>query len=143
MATVTKFQDFSEQLIRGNQDFDAHVYKVALTNTAPVATNTVLADITQIAAGNGYTAGGPTVSLTLAETGGTTTVTGGTVTITATGGSIGPFRYYVLYNDTVASPAKPLVQFYDIGAPVTLAANDQFQIRWNNTDPTGTVLTLA
>lgn len=58
MATVTKIQDFSEQLIRGVHDFDAHTFKVALTNTAPLATNTVLADITQIAGTNGYTTGG-------------------------------------------------------------------------------------
>lgn len=39
MATVTKFQDFADQLIRGIHDFDAHSFKICLTNTAPVATN--------------------------------------------------------------------------------------------------------
>ncbi len=34
MATFFKFQDFSEQLIRGIHDFDAHTFKVYLTNPA-------------------------------------------------------------------------------------------------------------
>lgn len=143
MATVTKFQDFSEQLIRGVHDFDAHVFKVALTNTAPTAANVSLADITQIAAGNGYTTGGNTTTITVAETAGTTTVTGTSVTFTATGGAMGPFRYYVIYNDSATAPADALIQFYDHGSSVTLQANDQFVINWNNTPTTGTILTLA
>lgn len=143
MATVTKFQDFSEQLIRGVHDFDAHVFKVALTNTAPTAANVSLADITQIAAGNGYTIGGNTTTITVAETAGTTTVTGTSVTFTATGGAMGPFRYYVIYNDSATTPADALIQFYDHGSSVTLQANDQFVINWNNTPTTGTILTLA
>lgn len=143
MATVTKFNDFSEQLIRGVHDFDAHTFKIALTNTAPTAANVSLADITQITAGNGYTAGGNTVTITVAETGGTTTVSGGAVTFTATGGSIAPFRYYVLYNDTATAPADALIQFYDHGTSVTLNANDQFVIQFNNSPTTGTILTLV
>lgn len=140
MATVTKFQDFSEQLIRGIHDWDAHTFKVALTNTAPVATNTVLADITQIAAANGYTSGGTATTITLSETGGTTTVQGTAVTFTASGGAMGTFRYYVLYNDTSAS--KNLVQFWDHGSAVSLGSGDSFQVKFNNTDP-GTILTLS
>lgn len=143
MATVTKFQDFSDQLIRGVHDFDAHTFKIALTNTAPTATNTVLADITQIAAGNGYTTGGATVTITVNEAAGTTTVTGSSTTFTATGGAMATFRYYVLYNDTATAPADALIQFYDHGSAVTLNSGDQFVINFNNTSPTGTVLTLA
>lgn len=142
MATVTKIQDFSEQLIRGVHDFDAHVFKVALTNTAPTAANTVLADITQIAAGNGYTTGGNTTTVTVSETGGTTTLQGTEVTFTATGGAMGTFRYYVLYNDTATTPADALIAFWDHGSAVTLNSGDSFVIRFNNTTP-GTILTLA
>lgn len=143
MATVTKFLDFSEQLIRGVHDFDAHTFKVALTNTAPTNANTVLADITQIAAGNGYTAGGNTITVSVAETAGTTTLTGSSTTFTATGGAMATFRYYVLYNDTATAPADALIAFWDHGSAVTLQANDSFQINWNNTPTTGTILTLA
>lgn len=139
MAVATKFQDFSEQLIRGVHDWDAHTFKVMLTNTAPVATNTVKADLTEISAGNGYTAGGSATTITVSETGGTTTVSGTEVVFTATG-AVGPFRYAVLLNDTAAS--KNLVQFWDYGSAVTLAAGETFTVRFNNTTP-GTILTLA
>lgn len=140
MATVTKFQDFSEQLIRGVHDWDAHTFKVVLTNTAPSAANTVLADITQIATGAGYPAGGTATTITLSETGGTTAVQGTPVTFTASGGPMGPFRYYALYNDTAAS--DNLVQFWDHGSEVTLPDGDSFEIKFNNASP-GTILTLA
>lgn len=141
MATVTKFQDFADQLVRGIHDFDAHSFKVALTNSAPLATNTVLTDITQIAAGNGYTAGGNATTLTMSETSGTMTVQGTAVTFTASGGAMASFRYYVLYNDTAAS--KNLVAFWDHGSTVSLAnSGDSFVAKFNNTDP-GTIFTLA
>lgn len=140
MATVTKFNDFTEQLIRGVHDWDAHTFKLALTNTAPTAANTVLTDITQIAAGNGYTAGGTATTITVAEAAGTTTVQGTEVVFTAAGGAMAAFRYAVLYNDTAAG--KNLVQFYDHGSAVTLNAGDSFAWRFNNTTP-GTLLTLA
>lgn len=139
MATATKFQDFSEQTVRGVHDWDAHTFKVMLTNTAPVATNAVKADLTEIAAGNGYTAGGTATTITVEEAGGTTTVSGTEVVFTATG-AIGPFRYAVLYNDTAA--ADNLVQFWDYGSAVTLAAGETFTVRFNNASP-GAILTLA
>lgn len=139
MAVATKFQDFSEQLIRGVHDWDAHTFKVMLTNTAPVATNAVKADLTEISAGNGYTAGGTATTITVSETGGTTTVSGTEVVFTATG-AVGPFRYAVLLNDTAAT--KNLVQFWDYGSAVTLAAGETFTVRFNNASP-GTILTLA
>lgn len=142
MATATKFQDFSEQLIRGVHDWDAHVFKVMLTNVAPVATNTVKADLTEIAAGNGYTAGGTATTIAVSETTGTTTVTGTEVVFTASGGSMATFRYAVLYNDTATSPLDALVQFWDYGSGVTLAATETFTVKFNNVSP-GEILTLA
>lgn len=143
MATsaFNKFQDFSDQLIRGVHDFDAHVFKVALSNTAPVATNTILANITQIANGNGYTTGGSTTTITVSETGGTTTVQGTEVVFTATG-AMGTFQYAVLYNDSATSPADALVGWFDYGAPISPTAGETFTVRFNNASP-GTILTLA
>ena len=139
MATAIKHQDFTEQLIRGVHDWDAHVFKVMLSNVAPLATNSVKADLTEIAAGNGYTAGGTATTISVSETGGTTTVTGTEVVFTATG-AVGPFRYATVYNDTAAS--DNLVQSYDYGSAVTLAAGETFTVKFNNTSP-GTILTLA
>ena len=107
MAVYNKFNDFSEQLAKGAQNFGTDTYKVALSNTAPVATNTILSDITQISAVNGYTSGGTATTISVSETTGTTTVSGTQVVFTASGGSIGPFRYVVLYNDTTTSPVVP------------------------------------
>lgn len=142
MATFNKFNDFSEQLIRGVHDWDAHTFKVALTNTAPIAANTILADITQVSGANGYTTGGTATTITISETGGTTTVNGTQVVFSATGGSIGPFRYAVLYNDTATSPADALVGFWDYGASITLQDGETFTVKFSNTTP-GAILTLA
>ena len=142
MAAYNKFNDFSEQFARGVHDFDAHTFKVALTNTAPTAANTVLADITQISGTNGYTTGGTATTITLSETSGTTTVQGTQVVFTAAGGAMGTFRYYVLYNDTATSPADALIAWFDHGAAVTLADTETFTIKFNNTTP-GNIFTLA
>jgi predicted Zn-dependent protease len=140
MATYTKFQDFSQQLVEGIHDWNAHTFKVMLTLTAPVVTNTVKADLTEIAAGNGYTAGGTATTIATSETTGTTTVTGTEITWTASGGAIANFRYAVLYNDTAAS--DNLVAFWDYGSTVTVASGETFNVKFNNATP-GTIFTLA
>jgi hypothetical protein len=142
MAAFNKFNDFTEQEARGVHNFGSHVFKVALTNVAPVAANTMLADITQIAAGNGYAAGGTATTIGVSETGGTTTITGTAVTFTASGGSIGPFQYAVLYNDSATSPADALVAWWDRGSPVTLADGDSIVITFGGASP-GTIFTKA
>jgi hypothetical protein len=144
MATYNKFQDFSEQLIRGVHDWDAHTFKVALTNTAPVATQTTwnTTDHPAPAAANGYTAGGTATTISISETTGTTTVQGTQVVFTATAGGIGPFRYAILYNDTATSPADAAVAWWDYGSSITLADTETFTVKFNNTTP-GTILTLV
>lgn len=143
MATFNKFQDFSEQLTNGVQNFASDVYKVMLSNVAPVATNTAFANITEIAAGNGYTAGGTATTITVSETSGTTTVSGTQVVFTASGGSIGPFRYVVLYNDTTTTPVNnPLVGWWDYGSSISLADTETFTVKFSNTSP-GAIFTLT
>lgn len=142
MAAYNKFNDFTEQFARGIHDFDNHVFKVALTNTAPTAANTVLTDITQIAAANGYTAGGLATTVTLSETAGVTTVQGTQLVFTAAGGAMGTFRYYVLYNDTATSPLDALIAWFDHGTAVTLADTETFTAKFNNASP-GTIFTLT
>ena len=140
MATYTKFQDFSQQLVEGIHDWNAHTFKVMLTLTAPIATNSVKSDLTEIAGGNGYTAGGTATTIATSETTGTTTVTGTEVIFTASGGSIANFRYAVLYNDTSAS--DNLVAFWDYESTVTVASGETFTVKFNNASP-GTIFTLA
>jgi hypothetical protein len=120
----------------------SHVCKVLLTNTAPTSANAVKADLTEISAGNGYTAGGASVgTLTGAQSSGTFKLVGGTDPAwTASGGTIGPFRYMVLYDDTPTSPADPLICWWDFGSSITLNAGETYTF---DIDQTNGVLTLA
>ena len=142
MATQNKFQDFAEQLEKGVHNFATHTFKVALTNSAPVATNTILADITQISGTNGYTTGGTATTVTTGESSGTMTISGTQVVFTASGGSMGPFRYAVLYNDSATSPADALISWVDYGSSITLNDTETFTLKFNNASP-GTIHTLA
>lgn len=119
MATFNKFNSFIEDAMKGVHVFGTHQLKWVLTNSAPSAGNTVLANITQIANGNGYTTGGLSVTTSsAAQTGGTFKLVLADLTMTASGGSIGPFRYAVLINATASG--SPLIGWYDYGSSVTL-----------------------
>lgn len=141
MPNAVKFNNYSEQKNKGTHKWGSDVFKVFLTNNLPVNTNTVLANITQIAATGGYvpaTLGGP---LTIAEAGGITTVQAAQVVFTASGAAMGPFRYYGIYNDTPTTPLiDPLVMFWDHGSNVTLNDGDSFTVKFNNASP-GTIFT--
>lgn len=144
MAAYNKFQDFVDQLGQAKHTLGTHTFKIMLVNSpAPVATNSLKADLTEISAGNGYSAGGSSATLTWAESTGTGTATGTKVVFTASGGTIGPFRYAVLYNDTQTSPADPLVSWWDYGSGLTLNDGETFSVKFNNSDTTGTIFTLA
>jgi hypothetical protein len=140
MASFNKFNSFVEALAEKKHDLGADTLKVMLTDTAPVATNTVKANLTEISAGNGYTAGGATASITSSsQTSGTyKLVLGDPATWTASGGTIGPLRYAVLYNDTAAN--DELIGWWDYGSSITLAAGESFAVDF---DATTGVLTLA
>lgn len=139
MAAYNKINDFAEQLLRGVHNFGSHTFKAVLTNSAPSAANTVLADIAQVAAIGGYVAGGYALdSVVLTETAGTAKVTIADEVITAAGGSIGPFRYVVVYNATAAN--GPLVCFYDYGSSTTLNDSESFTLDF---DGSAGVFTLA
>ena len=116
MATFTLFNSFAGKLGDGTIDLDTHTFKCALTNSAPVATNTVLANITQIAAGGGYSTGGETLTnVTYTEpSAGTWKWDSDNIVFTASGGAMATFRYLVVYDDTAAS--DDLVGYYDAGA---------------------------
>ena len=103
-----------------------------LTNTAPIASNSVKADLTEISAGNGYTAGGTQATVSSsAQTSGTYKLVLADVVFTASGGTIGPFQYAVLYNDTPTSPADPLIGWWDYGSARTLQSGESFTVDFN------------
>lgn len=103
--------------------------KVALTDSAPVATNTVLANITEISYTNLSTRAITTTSSTQAS--GLYKLILAVLTLTASG-AVGPFRYVVIYNDTAGS--KQLIGWYDYGAEITLANGDTFTVSFDQTN---------
>jgi hypothetical protein len=128
MAAYNKIQDFVEQLGLAKHNLNTDTIKVMLTNSAPIATNTVKADLTDLGTANGYTAGGADTQNTYSETTGTGTVAVVDVVWTAAGGSIGPFRYVAAYNDTQTSPADPLICWWDYGSALTLLDTESFTV---------------
>lgn len=135
MATPQKFNQFVEYAMEGVMNLGSDALKIALTNSAPVNTNTVLANITQIGAGNGYSSGGTQATTSSsAQTSGTYKLTLADVTFTASGGPLGPFRYAVLYDDTPTSPADPLIAWVDYGAALTLTDGETFTVDFSNTN---------
>jgi hypothetical protein len=121
VPAFNKFNAFVENRNEKVHNLGADTLKILLTNVAPVAGNSVKADLTEIAAGNGYAAGGAAVTITgSSQTAGTYSLVGNDVVITAAGGAIGPFRYAAMYNDTPTSPADPLINWWDYGSSTTL-----------------------
>jgi hypothetical protein len=127
MAAFQKFDQFVADMANKVHNLGADALKVMLTNTAPVATNTVKANITEIAAGNGYTAGGLAVPIaSSAQSGGDYTLLPSSDPILTATGTIGPFRYAVLYNSSTAS--GNLIGWWDRGTSITLANGDTFTV---------------
>ena len=138
MASYNKFQQFVEDLAVSVHDCDTDQFTVALcaAANAPVATNSVLADLTEIAYTN-LSSRNLTTS-TASQTSGTYTQLFADLVLTASGGSAAAFRYVVIYNNTPTSPADPLVGWYDYGSDLTLADGESLTI-----DFTTSTFTLA
>ena len=121
MASYNKFQAFVEHLAEKVHDLGNDQLRVALTNAAnaPVAGDSVLADLTEITYTN-LSARDITTSSS-SQTGGTYSLVVNDLVLTSSGGTTGPFRYVVVYNDTPTSPADPLVAWFDNGSEITLS----------------------
>ena len=141
MASFNKFQDFAEQLGKGIHQLHAagHTLKVYLSNATPsAADDAVKADLAEITMTNEAThgAGGGDVQNDYTESGGTGTLTGTDVVFTASGGTVGPFQYVVLYNDTAGS--DNLIGWWDYGSAVTLQDGETFTVDFG-----ASILTIA
>jgi len=141
MATFNKIHQFVEDAMHGVHNFSSHQIVVALTAAAnpPLATNSVLADLTQIAYTN--LSGRSVIIASSGQTTGTYLLVLTDLVLTASGGPVATFRYVVHYNDTPTAPADPLIQWYDHGGDVTLADGETFTINYQ-TAPNG-FFTLA
>lgn len=121
MATFSKFQPFVEALAEKVHNLGSDTLKVALTNTVPVNTYATLSQITEIS----YTTCSSRAITTTssAQTSGTYKLVLQDLVLTASG-SVGAFRYVVIYNDTATN--DELIGWYDYGSSITLANTDTF-----------------
>lgn len=136
MASYVKFQPFVEHLAEKVHNLGSDTLTVALTNTAPNATDATLSQITEIS----YTNCSSRALTTSAssQSSGTYKLVITDLVLTASGGTVGPFRYVVIYNDTAAS--DQLIAYFDYGSSITLAAGETFTIDF---DATNGLLQLA
>jgi hypothetical protein len=134
MASFVKFNPFVEALAEKVHNLGSDQLTIALTNTAPSAANSVLTDITQISYTNCSSRNITTSSSS--QTSGTYSLVTADLTLTASGGTVGPFRYVVMYNDTSAS--DNLIGYYDYGSSITLNDTETFTVDFG-----ATTLTLA
>ena len=123
MATFNKFNSFVEALAEGTHNLGSDQLTVALTNSAPAATNTQLSDITQISYTNLSSRNITTSSSS--QTSGTYSLVLNDLTLTASG-AVATFRYVVIYNDTATN--DELIAYYDYGSSVTMANTETFLI---------------
>lgn len=139
MATFNKINDFVVNAVH-NMDLESDQIVVALSNTAPSAESTnpttdgngILGNVTEVSYTNCSSRNVTTTSST--QTSGTYKLVLADITLTASGGDVGPFRYVYIYNDTVATPADPLIGYYDYGLSLTLNDGDSFTLDFSATD---------
>ena len=134
MATWNKFHAWAKNMVTvANLDTDQ--FTIALTNTAPVAANSVLADITEISYTNLTSRNITTTSSS--QTGGVYTLVFQDLTLTASG-SVPSFRYAVLYDNTLTSPLDPVVSWLDYGSSITMANGETLLVEF-----TGAAITFS
>src|SRR5258708_16180036 len=132
MASFNKFNAFVADVANKVHNLGSDTLKIMLSNTAPAAGNAIKTDITEIAAGNGYAAGGSAVTITSsAQSSGTYKLVGNNVTFTAAGGTIATFRYAVIYNSTAAS--GNLIGWWDSGAGQSITTGNTFTVGLDGT----------
>lgn len=124
MATFNKFNSFVEALAEKVHDLGADTLEIALTDVAPVAGNTILANITQISYAN-LPADRTLTRVSSSQTGGTYTLVLADKTLTATG-NVAQFRYVVIFNQSALN--DELIGWYDYGSEINLVNTDAFVI---------------
>lgn len=141
MATLTKVYDFVQQLGLGTFNLNTNTFKIALSSVAPntASTNWEVNYYAGPTVANGYYAGGNAVTTTSYTNASGTSKLAATADLvfTAAGGTIGPFRYAILYNTTAANR---MVGWYDYGSAITLNDTETFTVDF---DQANGILTVA
>jgi hypothetical protein len=133
MVAFNKIDSFVEALAEKVHNLGSDQLKVAITNSAPSASNTILANLTEITYTNLSTRN--VVTISSSQTTGTYTLVLTDLVLTASG-SVGPLRYIVLYNDTAAS--DELIGWWDYGSSISLASGETLTV-----DFAASTITLA
>jgi len=160
MATYNKFNAFVEDLANAVHNFSTHTFKLALfvpgaptppnaadtdVNTTPSPNQLIsTSNINEIAAGNGYTEDGESITITTnSQSGGTYTLAANQVVWTCVTAAMAAFRYVVLYNISGgAAGTRPVIAWWDYGSSVTLNVGETFTSKFNNANP-GTIFTIV
>jgi hypothetical protein len=139
MAVANKFNSTVNVLANCGINFATDQFRLILTNTLPLPTNSVYADVSggELPTANGYITGGNIAAfvssgqlaglykLVLASTSWIST------------GLMGPFQFAILVSMNTSFVNKPLVAWWGLVAPLTLAPTQSFTVAL---DPvTGTV----
>lgn len=132
-SSWNKFNQFTEDVAHGVHNLGSHTFKYALcaAANAPVATNSILGNLTQISYTNVTDDGPGSRAITRtssSQSSGTYSLVLADITITASGGNIAAFRYFVIFNDTPTSPADPLIAWLDYGSDLTIATGESLLV---------------
>ena len=136
MAAFNKFNAFVEALAEGKHNFASDQLVVALSNTLPTAANAILTDITEITYTNLSSRNLTTTSSS--QTSGTYSLVLQDLTLTASGGSVGPFQYVVIYNDTATN--DDLIGWYDRGSALTLNSGESVTLDFTDSQQLLTIV---
>lgn len=136
MATYNKFNDFVVQLSKGVHQLHAagHTVECYLSNELPLAIDTVKTDIAEIAIENGYTGPEDVQNDIIESPAGTANLTCVDIQIVAAGGTVGPFKYVPMFNQTAASPLDAVIAWWEYPtAAITLQDGETFDIDFGTT----------
>jgi hypothetical protein len=142
-AAYNAFNGFCGDIgLASHPNLNTDTHRVVLTNTTPVNTNTILANITQIANGNGYTTDGEDAQNAFSRSGGTATLSASQIVWTGGAGGMATFEWVVYYSQNSANLVNPLISWWDYASGLALAVGETFT--WKpNSGASGTVLTIA
>lgn len=132
MAAYIKINDLAIDLLNGVHS-GGNTYRYALSNTAPASEtsnptgtgNGQLANVTEVAYTN-LLEDRSISGIAAAQVGDDATLDGDQEVLTASGGTVGPFRYVYAYNDTAVG--DPLIGAWDYGSSITLQDGETFTL---------------
>lgn len=129
MASYNKFNIFVANVANGVHNLGSDTLTIALTDTVPVSTNTVIANISQISYAN-LSSRNITVTSSSQSLGVYSLIANQATLVAA--GSVPQFRYVVLYDSTVSG--GPLIAWYDYGSELNMITGDQFTVGFDLTN---------